>query len=264
MMNAMRGTLKVAAIKAPFYGQQRRDLLDDLAVSVGANFITRESGKKLTDVTLSDLGTSKFVEATKYATTIVGGNCDFKEVDQRIEALKSQIEQTESMEECEALQDRIVRLSSGVAVISVGGTTEVEMIEKKHRIEDALEAVRAAQEDGIVSGGGTALIKATQSIAIVTDHNDQAIGASIVREACKEPFIQMARNAGLSSDVLLNQLMENLEDKGWDFRKNEMVDMIAAGIIDPVKVTKTALTNAASCAGTLMTTNYGVIQTEGS
>tara|TARA_Y100001937_G_scaffold31101_1_gene44630 strand:+ start:11387 stop:12964 length:1578 start_codon:yes stop_codon:yes gene_type:complete len=264
IMNAMRGTLKVAAIKAPFYGQQRRDLLDDLAVSVGANFITRESGKKLTDVTLSDLGTSKFVEATKYATTIVGGNCDFKEVDQRIEALKSQIEQTESMEECEALQDRIVRLSSGVAVISVGGTTEVEMIEKKHRIEDALEAVRAAQEDGIVSGGGTALIKATQSIAIVTDHNDQAIGASIVREACKEPFIQMARNAGLSSDVLLNQLMENLEDKGWDFRKNEMVDMIAAGIIDPVKVTKTALTNAASCAGTLMTTNYGVIQTEGS
>jgi len=262
IMNAMRGTLKVAAIKAPLYGQQRRDLLDDLALSVGANFITRESGKKLNEVELSDLGTSKFVEATKYSTTVVGGSCDFAEIDKRIEALKTQIEQTESLSECETLQDRIVRLSSGVAVISVGGTTEVEMIEKKHRIEDALEAVKAAQTDGIVSGGGTALLRASKTIMIKTSHSDQAIGATIVCSACREPFIQMAKNAGLSADILLDQVERASPEEGWDFRNNEMTDMLKAGIIDPVKVTKTALTNAASCAGTLITTNYGVVQTE--
>ena len=262
IMNAMRGTLKVAAIKAPLYGQQRRDLLDDLALSVGANFITREGGKKLNEVELSDLGTSKFVEASKYSTTIVGGNCDFAEIDGRIEALKTQIEQTESMDECEALQDRIVRLSSGVAVISVGGTTEVEMIEKKHRVEDALEAVKAAQLEGIVSGGGTALLRASRKIIIRTTHSDQALGATIVRSACREPFAQMAKNAGLSPDILLDNVENSPDNKGWDFRNNELVDMMKAGIIDPVKVTRTALTNAASCAGTLITTNYGVIQTE--
>jgi len=262
IMNAMRGTLKVAAIKAPLYGQQRRDLLDDLALSVGANFITRENGKKLNEVELSDLGTSKFVEATKYSTTVVGGSCDFAEIDKRIEALKAQIEQTESLSECEALQDRIVRLSSGVAVISVGGTTEVEMIEKKHRIEDALEAVKAAQTDGIVSGGGTALLRASKTIMIKTSHSDQAIGATIVCSACQEPFIQMAKNAGLSADILLDQVERASPEEGWDFRNNEMTDMLKAGIIDPVKVTKTALTNAASCAGTLITTNYGVVETE--
>ena len=261
IMNAMRGTLKVAAIKAPLYGQQRRDLLDDLALSVGSTFITRESGKKLSEVELSDLGTSKFVESSKYSTTIVGGNCNFSEIDERIEALKARIEQTESLDECEVLQDRIVRLSSGVAVISVGGSTEVEMIEKKHRIEDALEAVKAAQLEGVVSGGGTALLRASRKIMIKTNHADQAVGATIVRSACREPFIQMAKNAGLSVDILLGEVEAAPDNKGWDFRNNELVDMIKAGIIDPVKVTRTALTNAASCAGTLITTNYGVIQT---
>ena len=261
IINAMRGTLKVAAIKAPLYGQQRRDLLDDLALSVGSTFITRESGKKLSEVELSDLGTSKFVESSKYSTTIVGGNCNFSEIDERIEALKARIEQTESLDECEVLQDRIVRLSSGVAVISVGGSTEVEMIEKKHRIEDALEAVKAAQLEGVVSGGGTALLRASRKIMIKTNHADQAVGATIVRSACREPFIQMAKNAGLSVDILLGEVEAAPDNKGWDFRNNELVDMIKAGIIDPVKVTRTALTNAASCAGTLITTNYGVIQT---
>ncbi len=262
IMNAMRGTLKVAAIKAPMYGQQRTDLLDDLSISVGATFINRESGKKLDDVQLSDLGSSKFIEASKYTTTIVGGSCDFKEIDGRIEALKSQIEQTESISECEALQDRVVRLSSGVAVISVGGSTEVEMTEKKHRIEDALEAVKAAQMEGVVSGGGTALLKASQSIVIVTNHSDQAVGATIVKEACKEPFIQMSKNAGCPPDILMLEVENSSFEQGWDFRNNNLVDMLKSGIIDPVKVTKTALTNAASCAGTLITTNYGVIQME--
>jgi chaperonin GroEL len=261
IMNAMRGTLKIAAIKAPMYGHQRRNLLDDLAISVGATFLTRDSAKKLNDVDLSDLGSSKFIEASKYSTTIVGGSCNFEEIDTRIEALKSQIEQTESMSECEELQDRIVRLSSGVAVISVGGSTEVEMTEKKHRIEDALEAVRAAQEEGVIPGGGSALLRACETIMIVTDHSDQAAGAAIVKEACKEPFIQMAKNAGLSADVLMKEVIDSKNNKGWDFRNNELVNMLSAGIIDPVKVTKAALRNAASCAGTLVTTNYGVAQT---
>ena len=136
------------------------------------------------------------------------------------------------------------------------------MTEKKHRIEDALEAVRAAQQDGIVSGGGTALLRASKTIMIKTSHSDQAIGATIVCSACREPFVQMAKNAGLSADILLDKVENALTSEGWDFRSNEMVDMLKAGIIDPVKVTNTALTNAASCAGTLITTNYGVVQTE--
>lgn len=262
IMNAMRGTLKIAAIKAPYYGEQRRNLLSDVALSVGANIITREEGKKLQEIQLSDLGTAKFIESNKYSTVIVGGKCDFKALDERIEALKNQIKDTPDLNECELLQGRVVRLSSGVAVISVGGTTEVEMIERKHRIEDALEAVRSAQDEGIVEGGGIALLHATKKIVIETNHSEQALGAVIVKEACKEPFRQMALNAGESPDLLIKTVMEAEEGMGWDFRNNELTNLFEKGIIDPVKVTKTALQNAASCAGTLITTNYGIIQTE--
>ena len=262
IMNAMRGTLKIAAIKAPFYGEERRHLLDDLALSVGATFITRESGTKLSDVKLSDLGSARAIESNKYSTTIVGGKCDFNEIDKRIESIKQQIKDTSSLGDAEVLQARVVRLSSGVAIISVGGSTEVEMIERKHRIEDALEAVRSAQESGIVGGGGTALLLACKNVEIVTNHDDQNLGMLIITEACKAPFRQMAVNAGESPDVLINTVTNAEDGMGWDFRNNKLTNMFENGIIDPVKVTTTALQNAASCAGTLITTGYAIIQTE--
>jgi chaperonin GroEL len=229
---------------------------------VGAEFIKREDGTKLADVKLSDLGTARAIESTKNSTTIIGGKCDFKLIDQRIESLKNQIKDTTSLPECDLLQSRVVRLSSGVAIISVGGSTEVEMIERKHRIEDALEAVRSAQDDGIIGGGGTALLRACDDISIETTHDDQLHGLAIVKEACKEPFRQMALNAGESPDILINLVNESDSEIGWDFRNNKLTNMHEGGIIDPVKVTKTALQNAASCASTLITTNFGIIQTE--
>tara|TARA_R110001592_G_scaffold76816_1_gene231699 strand:+ start:1680 stop:3263 length:1584 start_codon:yes stop_codon:yes gene_type:complete len=265
IMNAMRGTLQIAAIKAPLYGEERRALLNDLALSMGATFITREGEKTLTDIKLSDLGTAKSIESTKYDTIIVGGNCDHEAIETRIDSLKSQIQSTDSLGECESLQSRITRLSSGVAVIRVGGATEVEMTEKKHRIEDALEAVRSAQDEGIVPGGGTALLRAASSLIITTNSNDQALGASIIQAACKEPIRQMAINAGESADIIMGQIALDINnsDMGWDFRLQHLTDLFKAGIIDPTKVTRVALQNAASCAGTLITTNFGIIQTEG-
>jgi len=262
IMNAIRGTLKIAAIKAPYYGEERRYLLDDLALSVGATFITRESGTKLSDIKLSDLGMARAIESTKYATTVIGGKSNFKLIDERIQALKKQVKDTQSMKEAEMLQSRVIRLSSGVAIISVGGSTEVEMIERKHRIEDALEAVRSAQDKGIIGGGGMALLRASKDVEITVTHDDQNIGKLIVVEACKAPFQQMAINAGESADVLTNLVINSDDDCGWDFRNNRLTNMIESGIIDPVKVTTTALQNAASCAGTLITTGFAIIQTE--
>jgi chaperonin GroEL len=268
IMNAMRGTLKVAAIKAPMYGEERRNILDDLALSSGATFVTRESGMKLQEVQLTDLGTAKSIESNKYNTTIVGGSCDYEAIEERIESLKQLIKDTEgadaiqTLRDCKRIQERIVRLSSGVAVIRVGGATEVEMTEKKHRVEDALEAVRSAQQEGIVCGGGIALLHAGNSIAITSNQSDQAYGASVVSEACREPLRQMALNANESPDIIISKVLEAHKDYGWNFRTGELVNLFRGGIIDPVKVTRTALQNAASCAGTLITTNYGIIQTE--
>ena len=265
IMNAMRGTLKIAAIKAPLYGEERRELLQDLAISTGATFITRESGIKLSDVTLANLGSAKSIESSKYQTTIVGGECDYEAVEIKIESLKSQIVETESAQECERIQSRVVRLSSGVAVIRVGGTTEVEMTERKHRIEDALEAVRSALDEGILPGGGASLLRASNSLVITTNSSDQAMGAMVVRAACREPIRQMAINSGESSaDIIIATILEQPNDSnvGWDFKEQSLTNLFESGIVDPVKVTRTALQNAASCAGTLITTNYGIIQTE--
>jgi len=263
IMNVMRGTLKVAAIKAPSYGEERREILDDIALSTGATFISRESGVKLKDIELSHLGSADFIESTKYQTTIVGGTCDHELVEERIKRLKATIMQTESLPECERHQGRVIRLVSGVAVIRVGGSTQVEMTEKKHRIEDALEAVRAAQDEGIIAGGGAAVLKAARNLVIVTEngHTDIGVGAAIVRLACSAPIRQMALNAGESADIIVNQVKKSKPNWGWDFQHEELVDLVERGIIDPVKVTKSALKNAASCAGTLLTTNYGIIQT---
>ena len=262
IMNAMRGTMKVAAIKAPRYGEERRHTLDDLAASIGATFITRESGIKLPDVEMVHLGSAKFIESTQYITTIVGGHANFEKVEERIENLKALIGQTESIQKCEQIQERIVRLSSGVAVIHVGGATEIEMTERKHRIEDALEAVRSAQEEGIVGGGGTALLRSSMALASPGSAGDHTLARSIIQVACCAPIRQMAENAGKSADIIVEKIIETDEKTGWDFRKDELVNLYENGIIDPVKVTRTALQNAISCAGTLITTNYGIIQTE--
>ena len=253
IMNAMRGTMKIAAVKAPRYGEERRNILKDLCLSTGAKYITKSAGLKLKEVKLQHLGSCKKIDILKGWTTIVAGNGDYTEVEKQIENLKVELAQTESLRECERTQERITRLASGVAVIRVGAATEVEMIEKKHRIEDALEAVRAAQLEGIVPGGGVALLRARKSLGGY---------ASIVYDAAGEPMRQMARNAGESPDVILDKVRRAKGNRGWDFKKGQMINLVDAGIIDPVKVTITALVNAASAAGTLITTGHAIIEEE--
>ena len=222
IVNSVRGTLKIAAINAPNYGEERRAAMSDLAVSVGATFVTRESGKKLQDVTMADFGTAKSVESTKRSTVFVGGNADYERIDVLVDQFKSMIKQTDDMHECEKLQGRIVRLSSGVAVIRVGGSTAVEMTERKHRIEDALEAVRSAQEGGIVGGGGATLYRVSRCLG-EDDNEYQSISNRILRAACEAPIRQMAANAGESGDIILNEISKSSAGTGWDFRNNRLL-----------------------------------------
>jgi len=262
IMNAVRGTMRVVAVKAPRYGQERRNILKDLAVSVGAEFISQEANLKLKDAKLEHLGKATAVEIYKNSTTIVGGKGDHDEVEERIEALKSELEQTDSLHECELIQERITRLASGVGIIRVGGMTEIEVVEKKHRIEDALEAVTSAQLEGIVPGGGVALIRASEGLELEFDNEEQSIGSKIVLEAVKAPIRQMAANAGESADLILSEVLASHKNDGWDFAANELVDMIEAGIIDPAKVARVALQNAASVSSTLITTNYAIVEAD--
>ena len=258
--NAVRGTMKVCAIKAPRYGEERRSILKDLCTSVGATFITRENSLTMRDTQLNHFGQCKKISVTKAWTTIVGGSGNDREVDERIEAIKNEIRQTDSLTECERLQERVTRLASGVAVIKVGAATEIEMYEKKHRIDDALEAVRSAQEEGIVPGGGVALIRATTDLFVETDNEEQSLGAQVVLKACEAPLRQMAINAGESDDIIV-QNVKNCDtmDTGYDFLNRCMVSTYEKGIIDPCKVTKCALENAASAAGILLTTSHAIV-----
>lgn len=258
IMNAMRGTLKVAAIKAPRYGEERRNILKDLCLSTGASFITQNSSTKLKDIKLKDLGTCVKIESVKNSTTVVGGKGQYEEIEKQIESLKVELTQTDNLTECNRIQERITRLASGVAVIRVGAATEVEMIEKKHRIEDALEAVKAAQQEGIVPGGGVALIRAVPVSAKYWANTY----TTIVYEAATAPLKQMAHNAGESPDIIYERVKKANKNKGWDFKNSRMVNMLDSGIIDPVKVTITALRNAGSAAGTLLTTGYAIIEDE--
>jgi chaperonin GroEL len=262
IMNAIRGTMRVAAVKAPNYGEERRSVLKDLALSVGATFVSRESSMQLREAKLVDLGTAKTIDILKNASTIVGGAGDQSEIEKKIEVLKVELEQTDSLYECEKIQERITRLASGVAIIRVGGATEIEMIEKKHRVEDALEAVKSAQEEGIVPGGGVALVRSVHNLKVQLDNEDQEIGAKIVCEAVSAPVKQMALNAGTSADLILAKVLSLQENHGWDFSNSKIVDMYNEGIIDPAKVTRTALQNAVSAASTLITTNYAIIQND--
>ena len=260
IMNTVRGTMKVTAVKAPRYGEDRRGILEDLAVSTGATFMNRLSGMRLQAAKLEDLGTANKVEITRYMTTIMGGNGDFDEMEKRIESLKAQLVDNENIHDCERIQDRITKLASGVAVIRVGGATEIEVIEKKHRIEDALEAVKSAQQEGIVAGGGVALLRAATNLNIVTDNDEQALGLEIIKGAVEEPMRQMAVNAGESPDLIVSRVANEEDNWGYDFTTRELEDMLEVGIIDPAKVARCALQNAASAAGTLITANYAIVE----
>ena len=261
IMNAMKGTMKVAGIKAPRYGEERRNILSDLAISTGATFISRESGFQMRSIKLEHFGTAQTVESHKTFTTIVGGNQDEETAEKRIELLKQQIEQEESMNVCEKIQERITRLASAIAIIKVGGLTEVEMIEKKHRVEDALEAVNSAQQEGIIPGGSSVLLRVTKKINVETESQDQQLGVDIVKQAIKEPFKKMVSNAGLSSDIYLEKIENHTNpDSGLDVTTGKIVNMFTYGIIDPFKVVRCALENAASAASTLLLTDHAIVE----
>ena len=259
IMNAVRGTMKIVAVKAPKYGEERKSILKDLAISVGATYISRETGVEFSKVTLEDLGSAKSVEISRNDSCFVGGKGDYEEIDKKIEALKVEIKDTDSLQECERIQERITRLASGVAVIRVGAATEVEMIEKKHRIDDALEAVRSAQEEGIVAGGGIALLRTSTGIDVTTDNEEQAIGAKIILDAVEEPLRQMAINAGKSPDLIVDRVRRLTGNNGFNFMTDNVGDMLEQGIIDPAKVTRCALQNAVSVASTLITTSHAIV-----
>ena len=259
IMNTMRGSMKVAAVKAPRYGEERRDIMSDLAVTTGAKFFRQSLGHNLADVSLNDFGQANVVEITKKTTTIVDGEGDYEKIDKTIEKIKHDIQQTDDLREAGRLQNRITRLSSGVAVIRVGASSEVEMTEKKHRIEDALEAVRSAQQEGIVPGGGMTLLRVANSIAPNFVNEEQAIALSVFKKALQAPFVTMATNSGLSPDVALLQVQSLGDFEGINFATGAETNLLESGIVDPAKVTRCALKNAVSVAGTLLLTNHSVV-----
>jgi chaperonin GroEL len=256
VVNKLRGTLNVCAVKAPGFGDRRKAMLQDIAILTGGNVVSEDIGIKLENITLADLGRAKSVRVTKDDTTIIKGGGKEAGIKTRISQIKAQIEETTSDYDREKLQERLAKLAGGVAVISVGAATETEMKEKKARVEDALHATRAAVEEGIVVGGGTALIRTLKPLGvhIETMEGDRKIGAAIVRRAITEPLRILAANAGLEGSVIVEKVKAEKKNVGFDCDKEEYVDMFEAGIIDPTKVTRSALQNAASIAGLLLTT----------
>ena len=255
IMNTVRGSMKVAAVKGPRYGEERRSIMADLAIATGGKFFRRSEGHSLADVKLLDFGTARNVEISKGQTTVVDGTGDTTEIEKRIEDIKLEISETNDLHSAERLQERVTRLSSGIAVIKVGAATEIEMIEKKHRIEDALEAVRSAQQEGVVPGGGITLYNLSKTLS------DGTPGSHILQDALKEPIRTMANNAGMSPEVCFMKL-DTIEDNctGIDFSNGETVNLLEKGVIDPAKVTRCALQNAVSVAGTLIMTSNAIIE----
>ena len=255
VVNRLRGNLKIAAVKAPGFGDRRKAMLEDIAILTGGNLISEEQGRKLEDATLEDLGTASTVTIDKDNTTIVNGAGSEEAIQSRVNQIKAQIESTTSDYDREKLQERLAKLAGGVAVLYIGAATEVEMKEKKDRVDDALAATKAAVEEGIVAGGGVALIRAIQSISsIETENDDQATGVAIVRRSLEEPLRQIVSNAGGEGAVVAQKVAEGTDDFGYNARTNVYENMITAGVIDPTKVTRIALENAASIAGMLLTT----------
>ncbi|MBB3447245.1 chaperonin GroEL [Rhizobium sp. BK379] len=255
VVNKLRGGLKIAAVKAPGFGDRRKAMLEDLAILTGGTVISEDLGIKLETVTLDMLGRAKKVSITKEATTVVDGAGTKADIEGRVAQIKAQIEETTSDYDKEKLQERLSKLSGGVAVIRVGGSTEVEVKEKKDRIDDALNATRAAVEEGIVPGGGTALLRASIVLDIRSENDDQNAGITIIRKALQSLVRQIAENAGDEGSIVVGRILEsNTDNFGYNAQTSEYGDMIAMGIVDPVKVVRTALQNAASVAGLLVTT----------
>jgi len=261
IINKMRGTLKVAAVKAPGFGDRRKAMLEDIAILTGGQLVSEETGAKLEDVPLSVLGQAKSVTIDKDNTTIVEGGGKSADIKARIGQIKKQIEDTTSDYDREKLQERLAKLSGGVAVIKVGADTEVAMKEKKDRFDDALHATRAAIEEGIVAGGGVAFIRAASAIDSLQFENlDQKTGAAIIRRALEEPLRQIAINAGLEGSVVVNKVKEGKKDFGYNAKTDTYEDLSKAGVIDPAKVSKTALTKAASIGSMILITDCVVVE----
>jgi chaperonin GroEL len=254
VVNKLRGTLNVLAIKAPGFGDRRKAMLEDIAVLTGGRVISEELGRKLDSVQIEDLGQARRVTANKDTTTIVEGKGEAGAIEARKSQIKLQIEDTTSDFDREKLQERLAKLSGGVAVLKVGAATEVELKEKKHRIEDALSAARAAVEEGVVAGGGSVLVHAIPALDKVEALGDEAVGVNILRRALEEPLRQIAVNAGQEGSVVVDAVRKTEPGNGYDAQKGEYTDMFAAGIIDPAKVTRSALENAASVAALMLTT----------
>ncbi|RDE07987.1 chaperonin GroEL [Pelagibacterium lacus] len=261
VVNRLRAGLKVVAVKAPGFGDRRKAMLEDIAVLTGGQVISEDLGIKLENVTLDMLGTAKRVEVSKENTTIVDGSGSKEDIEGRVNQIKAQIEETTSDYDREKLQERLAKLAGGVAVIRVGGSTEIEVKERKDRVDDALNATRAAVEEGIVAGGGVALLRASTEIKASGVNADQEAGINIVRRALQEPVRQIANNAGDEGSVVVGRILDNGDATfGYDAQTGEYGDLIKMGIIDPVKVVRTALQDAASVAGLLVTTEAMVAE----
>jgi chaperonin GroEL len=261
VVNKLRGGLKVAAVKAPGFGDRRKAMLEDIATLTNGQVISEGLGIKLENVTLAMVGRAKRVSITKEYTTIIDGSGKKKDIDARVSQIRAQIEETTSDYDKEKLQERLAKLAGGVAVIKVGGTTEVEVKERKDRVDDALNATRAAVEEGIVPGGGVMLLKAAKAITVKGDNEDQDAGINIVRKALQSPIRQIAENAGVEGSVVVGKVMDERSGSfGYDAQADEYGDMIEKGIIDPAKVVRIALQDAASIAGLMVTTEAGVAE----
>ena len=256
VVNKLRGGLKVAAVKAPGFGDRRKAMLEDMAILTGGELVSEDLGIKLENVTLDMLGTAKKVRITKDETTIIDGAGDKDSIDARCNQIRAQVDATSSDYDKEKLQERLAKLAGGVAVIKVGGATEIEVKERKDRVDDAMHATRAAVEEGIVAGGGSALLYGTASLAdLKGDNNDQQVGIDIVRRAIQAPVRQIAENAGVEGTIVVGKLQDQKStDFGYNAQTDEYCDLVKAGIIDPVKVVRTALLDGASVAGLLITT----------
>ena len=255
VVNNIRGIVKVAAVKAPGFGDRRKAMLQDIATLTGGQVISEEVGLSLEKATVSDLGQAKKIQVTKENTTIIDGAGEAKDIKARVEQIQRESEESSSDYDREKLQERVAKLSGGVAVIKVGAATEVEMKEKKARVEDALHATRAAVEEGVVAGGGVALVRAERALSTIKgDNDDQNVGINILRRALEEPLRQIVINAGEDGSVVLNKVLEGKGDFGYNAASGEYGDMVDFGIIDPTKVVRTALQNAGSVAGLLLTT----------
>ncbi len=254
VVNSIRGILKTVAVKAPGFGDRRKAMLEDLAILTGGKVVSEETGMSLEKVTLADLGQAKRVEVAKENTTVIDGAGVAADIEARVKQIRIQIEEATSDYDREKLQERVAKLAGGVAVVKVGAATEVEMKEKKARVEDALHATRAAVEEGIVAGGGVALLRARVNLKVTGANPDQEAGIKLVMRAVEEPLRQIVANAGDEPSVVLNKVMEGKGNYGYNAANGQYGDMIEMGILDPTKVTRTALQNAASVAGLLLTT----------